>query len=56
MPRRRLDELVYLRKREVVFMARFIEVSEVDAYYLFVVLLLYKDWISEPVRGKMSFE
>jgi len=49
MPCRQLDELVYLQKREVVFKASFIEVSEVDAHSSLAVLL-YEDWISEPLR------
>ena len=53
MPYRRLDELVYFRKRKAVFRASFIEVSEVDAHSPFAVLL-YEDWIGEPVRVKVS--
>ena len=48
MPRRGLYELVYLQKREAVFRASFIEVSEVNAKPA-LVILLYEDWIGEPV-------
>ena len=51
MPRCRLDELVYPQKR-ATFGASFIEISEIDAHSPLAILLLYKDWIGEPVRVK----
>ena len=56
MPRHGLYELVYLRKREVVFKTSFIEVSEVDAHSPLVAFPLYEDWIGESVRVERLLE
>ena len=51
MPRRRLNELVYLRNKEVVFRTSFVKTSEVDAHSL-LALVLHEDWIGEQFRVK----
>jgi len=43
--------LVYPQKREEVFWASFIEIGKLDADLL-LVILLYEDWVGEPVRVK----
>jgi len=54
MPRCCLYQLVYLRKREVVFGESFIEIGKIDVESPLVALLLYEDWVGKPVLGKTS--
>ena len=52
----RFYQLVYSRKREVVFGASYVKISKVDADSPLASFIIYEDWVGELVRVKCLSE